>query len=333
MVALLLVAVLAAPSADTLTRVPGTSLRFGLPEERVELMGAFPRATVPDAGKLVARKGPVHFFGIDAEATLYFDRDALTRVKIVAEAVSEHSLDYVEDELRRLRLTPEYSTRDGVNRVCDWLGGSRVHVEMKPGHLEAKLEPGRNIWIEAAASAPESSATGLHPGAIPTGAAPPSLPSPSASPTDSSRLHAPIVTAPAQPSSTLPSPPAAIAVPPNIARALGDTLDFTRPESVTGKPKPELLMTCTPAWPKGARASGVQGRVVVRVLVDTSGRVAGATIARGIDVFNASALDCARATRFKAYRVDDRAVMFWTEVPVLYVLHPIPGVEKVRSNR
>ena len=254
-----------------------------------------------------ARKGGLRFFGIDAVATLYFDHDVLVRVKLVAEGVSEHSLDYVEDELRRLRLVPECSVRDGVNRVCDWLGAAHAHVEMKPGHLEARRAPGRPLVFVAAPGGRPAGSAGPQP-ARQDSVARPTVPPVAAPPPDSTRARAPIAEAP-------------VAVPPNIARALGDTLDFTRPESVTGKPGPELLMTCTPVWPKGARASGVQGRVVVRVLVNTAGRVVDASITRGIALFNASALDCARAPRFKAYGVGDGAVAFCTEVPVISLLH------------
>ena len=103
---LALVAWLAAPAPEV-TRIPGTKLRLGMTELQLAGMGAYPTVSVPDAAGATSRQGPVKFFGVACQGTLYFRNGFLSRAHFEAAGVSPNTQDYVEDQLRRAKLLRE----------------------------------------------------------------------------------------------------------------------------------------------------------------------------------------------------------------------------------
>ena len=73
-----------------------------------------------------------------------------------------------------------------------------------------------------------------------------------------------------------------------------------------------------PVLPPAAGEAGVQGRVWVRALVDTSGAVEKAEIVRGIAELDSAAVAIARRCRFRPYAPDGVRVRFRVEIPVLF---------------
>ncbi|MEZ4653174.1 MAG: TonB family protein [Candidatus Eisenbacteria bacterium] len=85
---------------------------------------------------------------------------------------------------------------------------------------------------------------------------------------------------------------------------------------------PEVLHMEPPQYPQLARAAGCEGFVVVRVTIDTEGRVAEATVVRS-DVVKAledAALEAARRWIFSPARQGGRAVAVQLEIPFSFTL-------------
>jgi len=86
---------------------------------------------------------------------------------------------------------------------------------------------------------------------------------------------------------------------------------------------PELLSAQTPRYPDLLRRAGVEGRVIVGLVVDTLGRAEPGSlrIVRSDNAgFDRSALAALRDARFRPARVYGRAVRVVVEVPVMFRL-------------
>ena len=80
---------------------------------------------------------------------------------------------------------------------------------------------------------------------------------------------------------------------------------------------------CPPApHPAALRERGIQGAVVLRVLVDAQGRPADVRVASGSGwrLFDEAALQQVRACRFAPATQDGQAVESWVEFPVRFAL-------------
>ena len=75
-----------------------------------------------------------------------------------------------------------------------------------------------------------------------------------------------------------------------------------------------------PTYPPIARSARVSGIVVVDTIVDTTGRVSEARVARSIPLLDAAALDAIRQWRFEPATLDGRAVRVSTTVTVNFRL-------------
>ena len=73
-----------------------------------------------------------------------------------------------------------------------------------------------------------------------------------------------------------------------------------------------------PEYPARARAAGVQGRVWVRALIDTSGLVTATEIARSIPELDSAAVAVARRCRFRPWPPGAAPVRFQIEIPVTF---------------
>jgi protein TonB len=86
--------------------------------------------------------------------------------------------------------------------------------------------------------------------------------------------------------------------------------------------KPVLLEQVVPEYPELARSAGIEGRVVVTVVVDTAGLVAGASVLQssGNSLLDAAALDAAGRFRFKPAMQRDRPVPVQMSIPFRFSL-------------
>jgi len=91
--------------------------------------------------------------------------------------------------------------------------------------------------------------------------------------------------------------------------------DNSIPTSVDTKPVP--LNRPRPRYTESARANGVQGSVLVRVLVDEDGNVKLIRVIRGLpDGLTEEAITAARQTKFKPAMKDGKPVPFWVGLEI-----------------
>lgn len=270
--------------ADTTTRIPGTSLRFGLPVARVSALGGFTAVASPEGAGTLALHGTMRCFGLDAGATLIFRDGVLARAQFAADSVSEAAGAYVEDQLMREGYRRACTRYEPGAHVCDWEARATMHVEI----LGAALKADARAPV-APAEAPAAIAHAMPAaGATPTHA---TTPEPAAGPK--------------------PAPPPAA----RPRAATPDTVWLTTPATDT-LPRPVVLDSCRAQRPAKARAAGVYGRVRVLVLVDTTGAVIATRVAKGVPLLDTAALACARRWRFQPYVVGGRAVRVWVPIAI-----------------
>jgi protein TonB len=103
-----------------------------------------------------------------------------------------------------------------------------------------------------------------------------------------------------------------ITIPPEIA-ADDDFLPFDAP--------PSLVHFEEPSYPASARRDGIEGTVMVKVVVGTDGHVVTATVLESShEVFAQSALDAARACTFTPGEMDGKPVRCAVAIPFKYAL-------------
>ncbi|MEO0139979.1 MAG: TonB family protein [candidate division WOR-3 bacterium] len=86
---------------------------------------------------------------------------------------------------------------------------------------------------------------------------------------------------------------------------------------------PEITAFVTPEYPEVARQAGIEGRVVVQVVVDENGRVIPGTeriLTSTNEVFNEPALVAAMACTFKPGQMGDRKVKVRVNIPFAFRL-------------
>ncbi len=86
--------------------------------------------------------------------------------------------------------------------------------------------------------------------------------------------------------------------------------------------KPQALHLETPVYPEICRLTGIEGQVVVRALVDSTGSVSDVQLAAssGSSVLDTAAIAAARKSRFSPGRQRDRAVAVWVSIPFRFRL-------------
>jgi len=123
--------------------------------------------------------------------------------------------------------------------------------------------------------------------------------------------------------------------PPPDAAAQGDGVeDAPVPGGATGAPQwpdpdtfvpveqePLLLSIPSPAYPELARDAGIDGTVLVRVLVGEDGFVKSALILQSVLGLDDAALGAARAAVFRPALQQQRPVAVWIVVPIEFRLH------------
>jgi len=92
-------------------------------------------------------------------------------------------------------------------------------------------------------------------------------------------------------------------------------------EIYTVEQAPEITSFVHPAYPDMARNAGVEGRVVVQVVVDENGKVmpgSARILSTTNEIFNAPALDAAMACTFSPGKMGDRAVKVRVNIPFAF---------------
>lgn len=84
--------------------------------------------------------------------------------------------------------------------------------------------------------------------------------------------------------------------------------------------KPSITKQVPPQYPEVARKSGIQGTILVRVLIGTDGRVREAEVLRGKEIFHKAALTAVRQYEFSPARQNDRPVPVWMALPIRFRL-------------
>ena len=92
--------------------------------------------------------------------------------------------------------------------------------------------------------------------------------------------------------------------------------DFTYTEVL-----PNPVFQPRPEYPEIARTAGMEGRVVVRMLIGLDGRVRRAEMEKSNPMFDAEALEAARRWTFTPALTDGKPVMVWVRVPFEFRLH------------
>jgi periplasmic protein TonB len=86
--------------------------------------------------------------------------------------------------------------------------------------------------------------------------------------------------------------------------------------------KPKRLTTVTPDYPEMARRAGIEGVVMLKLLVNREGQVDSVDTVKGPDIFRKSSIDAAKRTRFSPARQNNRPVACWVLVPFRFVINP-----------
>lgn len=91
-------------------------------------------------------------------------------------------------------------------------------------------------------------------------------------------------------------------------------------EFFTVEKKPEIVKQVPPEYPKVARKAGIQGTVIIKVLIDKDGSVAQATVVKGKDILQKPALDAIYQYRFSPALQNDKPVKVWLVMPIRFQL-------------
>jgi TonB family protein len=271
-------------------RVPGTSLRFGAALASLDTTFVAP----PDARDTTVdvRRGAMTFFGIPSTATLTYRDGRLHEAEFTADSTSPAARAYIEDELVRegyhrrcARWTPD-------SHVCDWSGVAQMHLELNGRAVRARVRPAEPA-LAAAAPAPPPRGTRAVPNLSPPRTVIDSL----------ARLAAE------------PHP----AIPRNMAARADSRVDSARASAASEPLRPPIVVdSCLAVRPEAARRAGIYGRVVVSVLVNRDGHVAGTRIQQGVPELNDAAIECARRYRF-SFDPERSPAPMWTPITIRFV--------------
>ncbi|MEP7028562.1 MAG: TonB family protein [Candidatus Eisenbacteria bacterium] len=85
--------------------------------------------------------------------------------------------------------------------------------------------------------------------------------------------------------------------------------------------EPQAVFRVQPAYPPLAQAAGMEGQVIVRLLIGVDGGVRRAEIERSSAMFDDFALAAARQWTFTPAKANGHPVVVWIRLPVRFVLH------------
>lgn len=84
--------------------------------------------------------------------------------------------------------------------------------------------------------------------------------------------------------------------------------------------KPVEIKRVNPVYPELARRAGIEGRVVVKALINTKGDVEEVAILKSHPLLDQAAIDAARQFKFKPGKQRDRYVKVWMSIPFTFEL-------------
>ena len=129
----------------------------------------------------------------------------------------------------------------------------------------------------------------------------------------------------------VPKPGVTTLVPLSPAPAPGTTSAAPPAADTGGLPKfgdyvyveelPEAITRVPPAYPEAARKAGIQGVVMVQVLVGRDGSVVDTRIVKSIPPLDDAAAAAVRQWRFKPALTKGQPIPVWVGVPVRFTLH------------
>jgi TonB family protein len=107
--------------------------------------------------------------------------------------------------------------------------------------------------------------------------------------------------------------------PPSAANA--SVQEAPPPDQVAVDKEPTLLKKVEPVYPELAKKAGLEGKVWVKILVDTEGKPKQVVILKSdSDVFNQVAVDAANQFLFTPAYLKDKPVSVWVSVPFKFKL-------------
>lgn len=92
-------------------------------------------------------------------------------------------------------------------------------------------------------------------------------------------------------------------------------------------PAPKRTRFVSPQYPADAQARGLRGIVILELVIDTSGKVASATVTRSVPPFDDAALVAARQWEYEVTRVGGKPVPVRLSVPITFTM-PVPRVSR-----
>ncbi len=95
---------------------------------------------------------------------------------------------------------------------------------------------------------------------------------------------------------------------------------------------PEAVTKVEPRYPDIAREAGVEGTVMIQVLVNRDGGVADTRVVKSVPTLDQAAIECVRQWRFKPASSGGKPVAVWVAVPIKFTLHGF-GEEQQVSPR
>ena len=84
---------------------------------------------------------------------------------------------------------------------------------------------------------------------------------------------------------------------------------------------PVAIIHKPPDYPDIAKQAGVEGRVVIALLIDRTGHVREAVVERSVPMLDDAVIEATRRWVFDPALIDGRPVMAWVRVPVEFRLH------------
>ena len=108
---------------------------------------------------------------------------------------------------------------------------------------------------------------------------------------------------------------------PNAAALPMPTAQPEGPTKIGGNVKePKLITSVAPAYPLGARSSGVQGDVVIETTIDKSGNVVRMHVISGPAMLRPSALEALKHWKYEPSRLDGEPVEVQMQVTIKFRL-------------
>ena len=84
--------------------------------------------------------------------------------------------------------------------------------------------------------------------------------------------------------------------------------------------KPQLKTYVKPKYPKDAKKSKIEGKVILKIFINKSGSVGKAVILQGIPELNEAAKDAAMQYKFKPAKLNDEPVGIWFPLGITFKL-------------